>query len=47
MRGVLLGLIGRMLDMMTAGQEPKKDVELERDPYVEYSRPNSDGWDII
>jgi hypothetical protein len=30
-----LGLIGQLLDMMTAGREPKRDVEPERDAYVE------------
>jgi predicted phage terminase large subunit-like protein len=30
-----LGLIGQLLDMMTAGRKPKKDVELVRDAYVE------------
>jgi predicted phage terminase large subunit-like protein len=35
-----LGLIGQLLDMMTAGSKPKKDVTLERDAYAEISRPD-------
>jgi hypothetical protein len=32
--------------MMTAGREPKRDVEPERDAYVEYDRPDY-GADVI
>lgn len=37
-----LGLIGQLLDLMTAGRKPKKDVELKRDAYQESHRERFD-----
>jgi phage terminase large subunit-like protein len=41
-----LGLIGQLLDKMTAGQKPKKDIELVRDAYAEFS-PANYGEDVL
>ncbi len=41
-----LGLIGQLLDMMTAGRKPVKELEPERDAYVEYDRPDY-GADVL
>jgi len=33
----MLGLIGQLLDKMTAGRKPVKDTERKRDAYVAYT----------
>lgn len=42
-----LGLIGQLLDLMTAGVAPKKDPELKRDAYAESHRDRFGEYDSV